>query len=210
MMKEMEEQGDGAEGATGVPMIKLGDASVAAPFTTKLPSIKSCVDIIRQGRCTLVNTVQQQQILVLNCMISAYSLSALSLEGSRASEAQLIASGMFLTTAMIAFSFTKPLDTLSKCRPLPSIFHPALFMSIMGQMLLHLFAMVMAVRLAKEMMGDDELADVISFNKTADKEFKVRYSLCFFCLRLICRCVFSAHRHNEYLHPHSVHINPSI
>ncbi len=31
-----------------VPMIKLGDASAAAPFTVKMPSIAAAMDIIRQ------------------------------------------------------------------------------------------------------------------------------------------------------------------
>lgn len=30
-------------------MVKLGDASAAAPFTVKLPSVASALDIIRQA-----------------------------------------------------------------------------------------------------------------------------------------------------------------
>ena len=45
-----------------LPMVKLGDASVAAPFTSKMPSIKSCVDIVRQGRCTLVSSIQMVRL----------------------------------------------------------------------------------------------------------------------------------------------------
>merc|ERR1719465_130733 len=156
--------GDGEDGMAP-PMVKLGDASIAAPFTSKLPSIRSCVDIIRQGHCTLVSTVQQQQILMLHCLISAYSLSALSLDGSRASEPQLIASGLLLSVASIAFSFARPLERLSPTLPLASIFHPALLLSVLGQLLIHASCMFYSLRMAKTHMSDAELTAAVAFQR---------------------------------------------
>ena len=50
------------------------------------PSVKNVVDVLRQGRCTLLSALQNQQIMMLECIISAYTISALSLEdGSSAS-----------------------------------------------------------------------------------------------------------------------------
>ena len=50
---------EGLDSMEDTPMVQLGDASTAAPFTTRTPSIGSVVDIIRQGRCTLLSAVQQ-------------------------------------------------------------------------------------------------------------------------------------------------------
>lgn len=35
---------------TGMPIVRPGDASVAAPFTSRSPSVRNIVDLIRQGR----------------------------------------------------------------------------------------------------------------------------------------------------------------
>ena len=97
-----------------LPMVKIGDASVAAQFTRKMPSIQSCVDIVCQGRCTLVSSIQMYQISALNCLISSYSLSVLYLDGVKYGYKQMTAMGMLRTISYMSVSRSKPLDRISK------------------------------------------------------------------------------------------------
>lgn len=61
-------------------MVKPGDASMASPFTAKQGNVMPCTDIIKQGRSTLVTTVQMFKILGLLCLSTAYSLSVMYLQ----------------------------------------------------------------------------------------------------------------------------------
>lgn len=151
------EDGGALEGLDegGLPMLKLGDASVAAPFTSKRPSIVAVQDIIRQGRCTLVSRVQNNQIICLTCLISSYSLSALYLEGVKFSDYQLTISGVLMTSCHLALSYTSPLTKISSARPLNSMFHPSLFISLLGQFVIHLACMIYSVSLAKSYLPAD-------------------------------------------------------
>jgi magnesium-transporting ATPase (P-type) len=63
----------------------LLSSGIAAPFTSRIPSVRAVVDLIRQGRCTLLSALMQQQIMMLESCIAAYTLSALSLHNARSS-----------------------------------------------------------------------------------------------------------------------------
>lgn len=138
-LKDMEDEEE-------TPTLKLGDASVAAPFTSKLSSVSTVTNVIRQGRCALVSTIQMYKILALNCLISAYSLSVVFLAGVKFGDGQQTASGILLSVCFLSISKGKPVQTLSKERPPLGIFNIYVTGSILGQFLVHIVSLIYVTR----------------------------------------------------------------
>ncbi|KAF7368991.1 Cation-transporting ATPase [Mycena venus] len=113
-----------------VPKIKLGDASCAAPFTSKLSHVAAVTHIIRQGRCTSC------------CDDSDY------LDGIKFGDYQYTITGVMMSVCFLCISRAKPVEKLSRERPLGNIFNLYVFLSIVLQFALHIVTLVYMTNLA--------------------------------------------------------------
>ncbi|CAM9800623.1 unnamed protein product [Ascophyllum nodosum] len=140
MFKESEGAEDG---------VRAGDASLAAPFTSKKPSIAAVLDVVRQGRCTLAAVLHTYQMVALHALFSSYTNSVLYLMRVRWPTRPLIATSFMFQPLHLALASPRALPDLSPLRPPPSVFHPSTFASLLGQAGVHVACMAFAVTVAK-------------------------------------------------------------
>lgn len=132
--------GGGGAGAEedAPPLVRPGDASAAAPFTAKAGGAGAVVSVIRQGRATLVTTVQMFKILGLLSLGAAYALSVQYLQGVKLGDGQATMAGLLSAALFFMLSQAKPAPALARQRPHASVFCGYALGSLAGQFASHL------------------------------------------------------------------------
>lgn len=134
--KQMQQEMSGAMGG-----VRFGDASIAAPFTSKNPSIDVASRLLRQGRGTLMTTQQMFRILGVISLVVSYQLSVLYMYGVKTGDWQGSIVSMATAGFFMSISFSTPLEKLAPQRPHKSVFHSALVSSVLFQFVVHVAAL---------------------------------------------------------------------
>lgn len=175
-------------------LLKAGDVTAAAPFTSKSGSIKAVKNILIQGRCTHMITYQMYKILALNCLMSAYCFSVLALKGVKFSDYQSTYLGFASAFLFMMQSRSKPLKNLNTSRPDTTIFTFASIISIVGQATAHYFTLYYLIQLTASW---DE--SIITKVKSLDEQFEktLLNSVCYVFIFFIQACNFIVNYQGE-------------
>ncbi|KAL0230365.1 hypothetical protein PCE1_003925 [Barthelona sp. PCE] len=133
------------------PVIKPGDASLAAHVSSTKPSPYSLVRLIRQGRCSLISQLQVYRILAVNAVVNSYTMSILFRAGIRLSDKQHTVMGLLQAVALMFITKSYARKDLHQHPPARHVFCFSMIFTLIGQVLVHLgtlhFAMIIASRI---------------------------------------------------------------
>uniref|UniRef100_A0A0G4GNG0 Cation-transporting P-type ATPase N-terminal domain-containing protein n=1 Tax=Chromera velia CCMP2878 TaxID=1169474 RepID=A0A0G4GNG0_9ALVE len=145
-----------------LPALRLGDASIASPFTYKGDSIKCVLLLLRNGRATLVTVFEMYMIMAMNSLITAFSLSVLTLDGVKLGDMQTSVENLYVTVLFFIVSRSPPAKRLAPERPLSSICSPPAVLSLLLQSSVHFACLLYGWSEARKRRPSDWKADLES------------------------------------------------
>lgn len=135
--------GDGANDCKALKTSDVGlslseaEASIAAPFTSKIPNISPIVKLLREGRTSLVTCFQVFKFMALYSMIQFINVIILYEIGSNIGNYEFLYVDLLLVIPLsLTMSRTGPYKKLDKSRPIGHLISFTVLFSVIGQIVL--------------------------------------------------------------------------
>jgi len=150
--------GDGANDCPALKVANVGvslseaEASLAAPFTSKITDI-SCIDVIlREGRTALVTSFQCFKYMSIYALIQTYNVAVLYYRGSALSDAEFLYQDIYVVLPIaLTMGMIQPTNKLSKKRPTENLLSAKVLTGMFGQCIIQAVGQIlMAAILSKQ------------------------------------------------------------
>jgi len=142
------------------PLVRLGDASIASPFTYKGDSIRCSIQVLRCGRATLCSVMMMYKIMGLNSVMSAFAMSALTLDGVKLGDGQTAIESLFTSMCFFLVSRSAPAKQLAKQQPISLVFDWPVMSTLACQLLIHLITLFSGWQMANQFRAKDFKRDL--------------------------------------------------
>lgn len=161
--------GDGANDCGALKQADAGislseaEASIAAPFTSKIQDISCVITLLREGRAALTTTFQAFKFIELYSMIQFFSVTLLYVEGSNLSDNQFLYIDIGVLVPLCIFqSWTGAYHKLTRDLPQESLFSPPVLISVLGSAAIQFAFQFYCYDTVKARLGDDFTKCVLS------------------------------------------------
>ncbi|KAM5163824.1 putative cation-transporting ATPase 13A5 [Mantella aurantiaca] len=129
--------GDGANDCGALKIAHAGislsnlEASVASPFTSKIPNIECVPKLLKEGRNTLVTSICLFKYLIMYTLIELICMMLLFWKKTLLGNYHYLMQDIAITvTVMLTMSLTGPAPKLAPYRPAMSLMSPSLLLSV--------------------------------------------------------------------------------
>lgn len=148
--------GDGANDCKALKTADVGlslseaEASIAAPFTSKIPNISPMITLLKEGRCSLVTSFQVFKYMVLYSMIQFTTVLILYQFLSDLSPYEYLYQDLFIVIPVsFSMSLTGAYHKLHRSLPIGKLFSIPVLISVIGQTAIQAIAQIIMYYILK-------------------------------------------------------------
>ena len=144
--------GDGANDCGALKVADVGvslsqeEASIAAPFTSTNPDISCIIDVLNEGKCALVTSVEIFKYMIAFSLTEYVAMTLMMFRNTFLFDFESIAIDIFITLPLCIFlPMTQAYETFNYHRPISNLASFPIIISLFPQVIINAFFQIGAV-----------------------------------------------------------------